>query len=52
MNRTDFQQLADLRVREEDARYRTSVSQAAVDGIFDAALHPIDGILAWLKTLW
>ena len=37
---------------KEDARYRTNIPQAAVDNLFDAILHPTDGVLTWLKTLW
>jgi hypothetical protein len=36
----------------EQSRYVGLLSASKVDELFEAVLHPTDGVLTWLKTQW
>jgi hypothetical protein len=36
----------------ERFRYTTSLAASKVEDLFEAVLHPSDGVLTWLKTQW
>ncbi|MEX2142634.1 MAG: hypothetical protein WD894_25495 [Pirellulales bacterium] len=39
-------------VWDEQSRFITSLAASEVDALFEAVLHPADGVLTWLKTQW